>query len=211
MKKPFLNFVAIALIITSSAFTGCKKTDKTAPVITLNGDANITVSLQGTYTELGATANDEIDGAITPTLSGTVNVNHTGSYTITYRATDATGNIGTATRTVTVVNDVAAMAGPYACSGFTTYNDTITSSAVKNNRIHFGKFGNYQGNTNIYVDIAGTTVVLDSVFAVQVGSPAYDRSFKGTGLISSPTVFNLDYTETTNGVTTNKSEIFTKQ
>lgn len=211
MKKNILNLSAIVVILGSLAFTGCKKPDKTAPVITLNGAASLTISLQGTYTELGATANDDKDGAITPTLSGTVNVNHTGSYIITYRATDATGNIATATRTVTIVNDVAAMAGPYSCSGSTTYNDTITSSSVKNNRIHFGKFGNYQGNTNIYVDIAGTTVVLDSVFAVQVGSPAFDRSFKGNGLISSPTVFNLDYTETTNGVTTNKSEIFTKQ
>jgi len=211
MKNYILIIGINALIIGSTLFTSCKKPDKDAPVITLNGNASITISLQGTYTELNATARDEKDGDITPTLSGTVNVNHTGSYTITYRATDAAGNISTAIRTVTVVNEVAAMNGYYICSGSTNYNDTITSSPIKNNRIHFGKFGNYQGNKNIYADITGTAIALDSIFAVQVGSPAFDRSFKGTGLITSATVFSIDYTETSNGSTTNKSEIFTKQ
>ncbi len=211
MKKNISNLIAIAFILGSLVFAGCKKPDKTGPVITLNGAASQTISLQDTYTELNATATDDKDGSITPTFSGTVNVNHTGAYIITYRATDAAGNISTAIRTITVVNDVAAMTGYYICSGSTNYNDTITFSPIKNNRIHFGKFGNYQGNTNIYVDITGTDVILDSVFAVQVGSPALDRSFKGTGVITSPTVFNLDYTETINGVATNKSELFTKQ
>ncbi len=50
MKKNIFNFIVIALISTSIVLTGCKKPDKTAPVITLNGDASLTISLQGTYT-----------------------------------------------------------------------------------------------------------------------------------------------------------------
>lgn len=50
MKKNIFNFTVIALISTSIVLTGCKKPDKTAPVITLNGDASLTISLQGTYT-----------------------------------------------------------------------------------------------------------------------------------------------------------------
>ena len=39
-------------------------TDITAPVITLNGDAQITVEVGSTYTDLGATASDNYDGDI---------------------------------------------------------------------------------------------------------------------------------------------------
>ncbi|MES2285696.1 MAG: DUF5011 domain-containing protein [Bacteroidota bacterium] len=211
MKKDILNFSSIALIVTSLAFTGCKKTDSAAPIITLNGAASQIISLQGTYTELGVTATDEKDGALTSTISGSVNVNQTGTYTLTYTATDAAGNEGTAARTVTVVNDIDAMSGAYLCSGSINYNDTLAASETINNRLHFGKFGNYQGNTNIYVNVSGTAITLDSVLAAQVGSPPFDRVFKGTGTVVSSTVFDLNYTETTDGIISNKSEIFTKQ
>lgn len=211
MKKNALNFSLLALIVTLLAFTGCKKPDNKVPVITLNGAASQIISLQGTYIELGVTATDEKDGALTSTVLGIVNVNQTGPYTLTYTATDAAGNVGTATRTITVVNDVDAMSGAYVCSGSTNYNDTLAASETVNNRLHFGKFGNYQGNTNIYVNVAGTAVTLDSVLAAQVGNPPFDRVFEGMGTVISSTVFDLNYTETIDGITTNKSEIFTKQ
>ena len=44
-------------------------TDTTAPVITLNGDAQITVEVGSTYTDLGATASDNYDGDITDDIS----------------------------------------------------------------------------------------------------------------------------------------------
>ena len=50
------------------------------------------------YTEAGATS----DGGETVTTSGTVDVSTAGVYTVTYSASDAAGNTGTATRTVTV-------------------------------------------------------------------------------------------------------------
>ena len=53
-----------------------------------------------TWTDAGATA----DGGETVTSSGTVDTSTVGTYTITYSATDAAGNTGTATRTVTVVD-----------------------------------------------------------------------------------------------------------
>lgn len=211
MKKNALNLSGLALLAISLAFTGCKKSDSEAPVITINGASSQTISLQGTYTEMNATATDEKDGAVTPTFSGTVNVNHTGTYTITYTAADAVGNVGTAVRTVTVVNDIDAMSGAYVCSGSTNYNDTLAASKTVNNRLQFGKFGNYLGNTMMYVNITGSTVTLDSVLAIQVGSPSTDRTFEGTGSIISPTVFDLNYTESTGGLPTSKSETFTKQ
>jgi hypothetical protein len=76
--------------------------DTTPPVITLNGNATETISLNGVYTEQGATALDETDGIVAVTTNGTVNTSTTGTYTVTYSATDSAGNSATKNRTVTV-------------------------------------------------------------------------------------------------------------
>ena len=72
--------------------------DRTAPVITLTGSASVTLDAGDTYTEEGATA----DTGETVTVTGTVDTDTPGDYTITYTATDAAGNTGTASRTVTI-------------------------------------------------------------------------------------------------------------
>jgi len=72
--------------------------DEIAPVISITGDNPATVELGATYVDSGATA----DGDETVTTTGTVDTNKVGSYTLTYSATDAAGNTGTATRTVNV-------------------------------------------------------------------------------------------------------------
>src|SRR4051812_2270318 len=59
-----------------------------APLVALNGAAEITVeAFTGTYVELGATATD-IDGAWPVTIAGEVNVNQPGHYSISYTATN---------------------------------------------------------------------------------------------------------------------------
>ena len=73
--------------------------DTTAPVITVLGDNPATVEQGAIYTDAGATA----DGGETVTTSGTVDTSTVGAYTLTYSATDAANNTGTATRTVNVV------------------------------------------------------------------------------------------------------------
>ena len=56
------------------------------------------------YTDVGATA----DSGETVTTSGTVDVNTVGTYTLTYSASDAAGNVATSvTRTATVVDTAA--------------------------------------------------------------------------------------------------------
>ncbi|MDA9757460.1 DUF5011 domain-containing protein [Pseudomonadota bacterium] len=74
--------------------------DTVFPVITILGDNPATVQLGDTYTDPGATS----DGGETVSVSGTVDTNTLGSYTITYSATDTAGNTTTATRTVNVVD-----------------------------------------------------------------------------------------------------------
>jgi autotransporter-associated beta strand protein len=75
--------------------------DSTAPVITVN-DGVSTVECHGSYTDAGATVSDTCDLAPSLNSSGSVDANTTGFYTITYSATDASGNHATATRVVEV-------------------------------------------------------------------------------------------------------------
>jgi hypothetical protein len=78
--------------------------DTVAPVITLTGSASVSHELGTTYTDAGATS----DGGETVTTTGTVSVNTAGTYTLTYSASDAAGNVATSViRTVTVVADTA--------------------------------------------------------------------------------------------------------
>lgn len=78
--------------------------DTAAPVVTLTGDAAIELTVGDTFTDPGATATDETDGDLTAdiTVSGTVDTATEGLYTLTYSATDAAGNTGTASRAITV-------------------------------------------------------------------------------------------------------------
>lgn len=78
--------------------------DVIAPTITLKGEASITIDAGTSYEEPGYTANDNIDGDITDKveISGSVNIYHAGTYTLTYTATDSHGNKATARRTVVV-------------------------------------------------------------------------------------------------------------
>ncbi len=82
--------------------------DTTAPTITLTGANPQYVECHTSYPELGATASDNCGGSFAATASGTVIVNTVGSYTITYNASDASGNAATpVTRTVIVRDTIA--------------------------------------------------------------------------------------------------------
>jgi hypothetical protein len=78
--------------------------DTTKPVITLSGNATVSIAWGAAYTDAGATATDETAPA-NPTViaSGTVNTAKPGTYLLSYNAVDAAGNAAiTVTRTVTV-------------------------------------------------------------------------------------------------------------
>src|SRR5207249_2840402 len=93
---------------TGSATRTVHVVDATAPVVTLNGTSPMTVECHASFTDLGATASDACDASVSVTTpSGAVDPNTPGTYTLTYSATDAAGNTGTATRTVHVVDATA--------------------------------------------------------------------------------------------------------
>ena len=75
--------------------------DTTAPVVTVT-PGNDAVVMGASWTDAGATS----DGVEAVTATGSVTTSAVGTYTITYSATDGSGNKGTATRTVIVRNSV---------------------------------------------------------------------------------------------------------
>jgi uncharacterized repeat protein (TIGR01451 family) len=118
---------------TAGNSASCQQTvtvnDATAPVITLNGASSMTVECHDSFTDPGATANDTCDGSVAVNVSGSVNVNVPGTYTLTYNASDSSGNAATpVTRTVTVVDTIAPVitvngANPMTVECHTTFTD----------------------------------------------------------------------------------------
>ena len=81
--------------------------DTTAPEITLLGASPLEVEHGSTFTDPGATAIDDVDGALSASIAvggDTVDTDTPGDYTITYDVSDAAGNAAdTVTRLVIVV------------------------------------------------------------------------------------------------------------
>ncbi|MGY5351495.1 immunoglobulin-like domain-containing protein [Wenyingzhuangia sp. IMCC45533] len=87
-------------------FVSAPPGDTTAPVITLNGGDVTQNYLVGSYTDAGATANDNLDGDISAGIivgGDTVDPNTPGVYKITYDVVDSESNAATqVTRTVVI-------------------------------------------------------------------------------------------------------------
>ncbi|TYA55272.1 immunoglobulin-like domain-containing protein [Formosa maritima] len=87
--------------------------DTTAPTLTLVGPNPLPIGDCSTYTELGVIVNDpcfgDISGESTTTITITSNVDTSvlGSYTVTYNATDASGNAALPITRTVIVSDVS--------------------------------------------------------------------------------------------------------
>lgn len=187
MKKFLLP---VTLVASTLFIVSCKKNIQ--PVITLNGDQEMAVPLNGTYTELGATAKDNKDGDLTDdvVITGTVNEDQVGEYRIFYNVEDKEGNkAATQTRFVNVFNEADYMVGGFiatpSCGGSGTsdiYNTAVTVSYSTNNRIWINNltiepyfYSAISGP--VYADVSGTTITIPNQFS---GS----ESISGTGTIT---------------------------
>jgi len=82
--------------------------DLVPPVITLKGSDVVEVPVFGPYTDAGVTAFDAVSNVtITNNIATALNINIVGTYTITYTATDASGNSSSVERIISVVDKVA--------------------------------------------------------------------------------------------------------
>lgn len=120
----------------ASAIRKVKVVDTKAPVITLNGESKITLEQGDKYEELGATANDAVDGQVEVKITGNVDVDKAGEYKITYTATDNSKNTSTVTRSIEVKEKKVVEDNKDIEN-----NETIDSSKESNKFIWFGVIG----------------------------------------------------------------------
>ena len=158
--------------------------DVTNPVITLT-DGSQSIELGSVYTELGATASDNINGDITASIdidSSEVNVSAEGSYTVSYTVSDTAGNTSTANRIVTITPDVTnpvitltggsqiiELGSAYSELGATAsdnINGDITASIdIDSSGVNVSAKGNYTVSYTVS-DAAGNTAIARRVVTI---------------------------------------------
>lgn len=82
--------------------------DKEAPIITLNGDKEVSIKVFEEYKDLGATVKDNLDETIGDKIvvdTSKVNINVPGDYEVTYNAVDASGNKAETVKRIVHVED----------------------------------------------------------------------------------------------------------
>jgi hypothetical protein len=101
-----LAFASLLSACGGGSDSSSSTSDTIAPVITLAGDAQITVQYDDSYVDAGARALDNVDGDISVIVDGEVDTSLVGSYKLTFTATDSSGNSSSATRMVNVVDTI---------------------------------------------------------------------------------------------------------
>lgn len=207
MKKNllFAGMIAASMII----IPGCSKDDTEAPVITLLGDNPFTLNMLDTYSDPGATADDNEDGDISSSVTiddSDVENRIPGSYEVYFSVSDAAGNAADATREVVVIATTNALAKSYtvfdtcgsgpSAQSF-SYQQTVT--AVNSTTISFNKFADYTGNTGITATVnANGTITLPTQQGLDIGSLLEDHEFQGSGAVSTIKGFVINYTDKNN-------------
>ena len=186
--------------------------DTTPPVITLNGANPLVLQQFATFTDPGATS----DGAEVITTSGSVNTAVAATYTLTYSATDFSGNTGTATRSVEVQPDTTAPVitilgdNPLVLQQFDTFTDP---GATMN---EYGGFLTTTGTVNTAVagtytltytatDPAGNTTTATRSVEVQPDTTAPVITLIG----ANPLALQQNATFTDPGATSDGGEVIT--
>lgn len=103
----FSDFIEPPAITVSG---GATTTDTTPPVITLKNPSLMSVEAGGTYVEPGATATDDVDGAVEVEIGGDVvepGLSVGTVFDVTYDAIDVAGNLAQqVVRTVTIIDTI---------------------------------------------------------------------------------------------------------
>ena len=147
--------------------TGVSRTvnvvDTTAPVVTLSGSTPVTVIVGGSFTDDGATWTDIQDGSgfIAAFNSGSIDVNSTGTYIVSYLYADGSGNIGSVDRSVNVVDAVDTVAPVITLSGAATVTISQWTPYVE---LWASAIDNMDGNISAFITISGSvnTAVIGS-------------------------------------------------
>lgn len=159
--------------------------DVIAPVITLKNGNSVSYNKGINFTDPGYTATDECDGDLTAsvTVDGTVDGNTYGTYTLTYRVTDSSGNVGVTTRTVRIADlnaPIISLRGetstyikvgtPYTDPGFTASDNMdgdLTAKVSVTGGVDTSKMGINTITYQVTDSFGNTTTVNRSVYVYQ--------------------------------------------
>jgi hypothetical protein len=163
--------------------------DNVPPVITIIGNNPQNVEVGYPYTDLGATAIDNIQGNVTSKIvtTSTVDTTKMGSYTVTYKVCDDLNNCATAVRTVNMTADltppVITLLGkssisqsinyPYVEPGYLAYDradGNITANVQVTTTLNVNKIGNYYIVYSVK-DKAGFTTTATRLVEVKDDAP----------------------------------------
>ena len=190
---------------TTITASGAFKLDNTAPVITINGSNPHSQVVSGSYVDAGATSLDNLDGNLTSSISTTSTVvsNIFGTYKVTYRSTDRVGNVGTAERVVTIIDNVIPTVA-FGTNGNATYAKTYSTTVTVTDN------GALNTNSFKYLWKTNTTTPLETDFFTSftngqsISVPAgvsggyylwiIAKDSSGATAITRSNVFNLDNT-----------------
>ena len=207
MKKTLIA-LSTAALFTAVIISGCSKDeDTTGPVISLNGSETLKISLNSSVSDPSATSTDDNDGTVAVTSdwsSSNPDQNKKGSYTVTYTATDAAGNMTTKARTVNVVNDADFLVGSYANSkdscastmtstGFAT-SPTVVTSTTTNRKFTISNFGAF-GASAVVTCMIQTDSTITATSGQSLGGTATLTNVISPSMIVSATgpVFKITY------------------
>jgi len=118
------NFTDAAGNVAQTVTRTVNVVDTTAPVITLNGDANVTHEAGFVYVDANASWTDAVDGSGTLVATDQVNVSVPGIYELAYHFTDEAGNeADTVIRKVHVINLAPYDLGFFSDSNLSVYEN----------------------------------------------------------------------------------------
>lgn len=180
-----------------------------SPTVSLFGNYTIDITLNQPFVDPGATAQDPEDGNITSQIVtyGSVNIDSTGNYPISYVVYDSGGLKDSVTRTVRVFNSLNYVSGQWTCKTITpSTNDTtnwittLQASATFDNRFLIFKIGNnFLANPIVDFNPSNSTLSLASqTFYCQTAVDTSNHTFVGTGTITSQgqqKTITIDYTD----------------
>ena len=162
--------------------------DTTEPVITLVGDASISLEVGDSFTDPGATAVDNYDGSLTGavTTTGTVDTSAAGAYLIAYNVSDAQGNAANQVVRTVVVGTPPSISlqgdNPLTIQYNETYTElgatatdvedgVITSSITTSGTVNSSILGTYIVQYSVSDSSGVTTVVERTVNVVDTTVP----------------------------------------
>ena len=188
-----------------------QEADTTPPTIFLRGlFSSVEIEVLTPYMDEGADCEDDVDGAITPTVVNTVNVNQVGTYTVTYSCSDAANNDAEdVSRSVTVSDTtppVITLIGPnpvyvtvgtsYTDAGATctdNYDGAITPQGGIG--VDPSQVGTYTVTYNCFDSEGNSAPLVSRTVIVQEESDTTPPTFVSSGLDGTTGVLTITFSE----------------